>query len=534
VSLLADLVMYARFAVGLREFLRNPITPEAARALIRERLARREENFLRVLQRGIFEYPASPYRPLFRLAGAGLEDVRQMVRRRGLEPTLRALREAGVYVTFEECKGRQPIVRDGREFPVSAHDFDNPWVQTAYDVESGGSTGAGTRVHQDLGLLAVQASHDAVSHTVHGVLDGPIGVWRGVLPDGSGINEVLAMCRCGRPPLRWFTPGTYRGLDARLGKFRLAHHLTVLLGRAYGVPIPRAEHLAVEQAGDIARWAAQMVREHGKCLLNMVASRALRVSIAAQREGIDLTGVTFVIAGEPVTDAKVRGIRASGASYFTTCGFSEAGRLGRGCRHPVSSNDLHLMTDMCALITYPHPLPDGMTVPAFNVTTLLPPSPKILLNAESDDFGILEERVCGCPLEELGFRTHVREIRSFRKLTSEGVTMLGSEILHILEEVLPRRFGGSALDYQLIEDEDEQGYSRVSLAISPEVPIADEAEVIPAVLAAMKQESLGAGAAGEQWSQSGNLRIVRMKPVLTARGKLLPLYVARRHPGRMG
>ena len=521
--------MYARFGSGLRRFLRHPITVDEAVAEIRTRMAKREQNFLSLLRRGVFEYPRSPYLPLFRSAGCELGDVSGMVHRRGLEKTLLALRDAGVYVSFEECKGRVPIVRKGLEVPVAAHDFDNPWLEAHYVSESGGTTGAGTRVHHDLDYLAVRATHDAVAYHAHGVLDAPVGVWRGVLPDGSGMNTTLSLCRCGNPPLRWFTPGTYRGLKPSLLKYQVANRLTVLAGRLSGSPVPRPEHVPVEQAGRIARWAAEMVRERGKCVLAMVASRALRVAVAARGEGIDLKGVTFVISGEPVTPGKVDGIRASGATYFTTYGFSEAGRIARGCCSPVSSNDLHLLTDMCAVISYRRDLPGGVTVPAFNVTTLLPCLPKILLNAESDDYGILEERSCGCPLEELGYTTHVREIRSFRKLTGEGVTMLGSDLLHILEDVLPQRFGGSALDYQLIEEEDEQGFTHVTLAISPGIPIPDESAVIAVILAAMGKQSVAGGGASERWSQSGNLRVKRIRPMLTARGKLLPLYLPKRH-----
>jgi hypothetical protein len=425
-GLFGDLKMYGRFGAGLRKYLQQPITLADARAAVEQRMASRADNFLRLLERGIFGYPRSPYLPLFKLAQCELGDVREMVRQRGVEMTLLALREAGVYVLFEECKGRQPMVRGGKEIPVTSHDFDNPWLQRYYYSETGGSTGAGTRVQHDLDYLAVRASHDAIAYHAHGVLDAPVGVWRGVLPDASGIDTTLALCHCGRPPKRWFTPGTYRDLDARLLKFRLASFFVVFLGRTFGTPIPWPEHLPVEQAAVIARWAAQMVREHGRCALAMVASRALRVSVAAREEGIDLRGVTFVVAGEPVTPAKVDAIRAAGATHFTTYGLSEAGRLGRGCSNPVSVNDNHLMTDMCAVIPYPHELPDGSTVQAFNVTSLLPSTPKILLNAESDDYGILEERACGCPLEKLGFTTHVREIRSYSKLTTEGVTMMGS------------------------------------------------------------------------------------------------------------
>jgi hypothetical protein len=527
-SFFNDLKMYGRFGFGLRRFLRNPITVDDARSQIRQRLATREETFLRVMRRGVFEHPRSPYRPLFKLAQCELGDIHRLVTGRGLEPTLLALREAGVYVTFEECKGRVPIVRGGKEFPVTAHDFDNPWVQAHYYSESGGSTGVGTRVHHDLDYLAVRAAHDAVAYQAYGILNAPSGIWRGVLPDGSGINTMLALCRCGRPPARWFTPGPPHKFEVSRLKFRIANHLTVSLGRAFGVPVPKPEHTPVEKAAVVARWAAQIVGEHGRCSLAMVASRALRVSVAAQEQGIDLTGVTFIIAGEPVTHAKVQGILACGASYFPTYGFSEAGRIGRGCCNPVSPNDHHLLTDMCAVIAYPRKLQDGSSVPAFNITCLLPSSPKILLNAESDDYGILERRSCGCPLEQLGYTTHVREIRSFRKLTSEGVTMLGADLLRLIEEVLPSQFGGTPLDYQLIEEEDEHGYSHVTLAISPTVHIADESKVIPAMLAAMKRGDHAGAVASSTWTESGNLRIKRMPPILTARGKLLPLALSKR------
>src|SRR5262245_37651793 len=237
-SLFNDLKMYARFGLGLRRYLRNPITIDDARAEIRQRLAQREENFLRVIRRGIFEHPRSPYLPLFKIAQCGFGDVQHMVATRGLEPTLLALREVGIYVTFEECKGRVPIVRGGKEFPVSDHDFDNPWLQAHYYSESGGSTGAGTRVPQDLDYLAVRAAHDAVAYHAHGILDAPSAVWRGVLPDGSGTNTVLGLCRCGRPPARWFTPGAQRWSELSLLKFHIANELTVALGRVSGVRIP--------------------------------------------------------------------------------------------------------------------------------------------------------------------------------------------------------------------------------------------------------------------------------------------------------
>ena len=108
-------------------------------------------------------------------------------------------------------------------------------------------------------------------------------------------------------------------------------------------------------------------------------------------------------------------------------------------------------------------------VQAFLLTTLLPTAKRILLNVEIDDYGTVEPSTCGCPLEAYGFDRVLRHIRSFSKLTAEGVTLVGSEMEHILESVLPARFGGTSLDYQLMEEEDGGGLTRVVLIVSPRV-----------------------------------------------------------------
>ena len=113
--------MYGRFAWGLRGFLRHPITLEEAKAIVQRRMAEREENFLRLVRKGIFGYPKSPYLPLLKLAQCEMGDIENMVEAEGLEKTLRALREAGVYVTFEEFKGREPIVRNGQGHSMWKH-----------------------------------------------------------------------------------------------------------------------------------------------------------------------------------------------------------------------------------------------------------------------------------------------------------------------------------------------------------------------------------------------------------------------------
>jgi hypothetical protein len=522
-----DLRMFVRFGLGLPAFLRHPITPDEARATIRHNLAHREQNFLRLVEKGIFGYPRSPYRPLFEAAGCTLGDVRQMVRNVGLDDTLERLRQAGVFVTFEEFKGRAPLVRNGRTFRVTARDFRNPYLAASFSAQSSGTTGAGTRVDIDLDHLAAQSAQLLVVEDAHGVARVPMAVWRSILPDGSGIANILRAVHFGNVPDRWFSPFGSRDLRPAL-RFRLATAGIVLLARLSGRPIPSPERVTMDQAEVVARWAVTARDARGACVVRAHVSMALRVSLAAQAKGWDLTGVTFMSGGEPPTPAKVAAITRGGASWLPVYISSDAGCIGAGCVHPVDGNDLHLFTDGLALIESPRLVP-GSDVPvrAFCFTSLLPSSPLLLLNVESDDCGLIERRKCGCPLEACGLTDHVREVRSFRKLTGEGVTLVGTDIERVLEDVLPARFGGSPLDYQLREEEDERGYTRLCLVISPAIAIESDAEVIDAVLSALKASNLAAGLAAAVWGQAGTLRIKRADPSWTARGKFMLLERSR-------
>jgi hypothetical protein len=530
-SPLADARMYARFAWGLPRFLRRRITLQEAEQTVRQRLKQREENFLRLLERGVYGYPRSPYLPLLRLAGCELGDLRHMLRTRAIEGTLHTLREAGVYVRFEEFKGREPIVRSGRVLEVRASDFDNPYLSPAYYTQSGGTSGAGTRVPTDLDHQAAMAPHLILADAAHGVLGAPMAIWRGILPDGSGIMHLLQGALMGNVPRKWFTPITSQELRPAL-KYQLATYSAVLLGRAAGVPLPWPEPLPLDRAAVVAHWVADTLRVEGSCLLRTAVSRAVRVSIAAREEGLDLRGASFWGGGEPPTPAKVREITACGARWIPNYPFAEAGRVGIGCARPLDGNDVHFFKDSLALIQHARQVPGmDLTVPAFHFTSLLPTAPKLLLNAESDDYGVVEARSCGCPLEAYGYTEHIREVRSFRKLTGEGVSLVGSEMVRILEEVLPARFGGSPLDYQLLEEEDERGLTRLTLLVSPTIPLPDDTKVVGTVLAELGRGGAAADVARAIWCQARTLRVRRQEPIWTARGKLMPLHLAERAAG---
>jgi len=524
-SLLGDLKMYSRFAVSLRRFLSRSVTPEEAREVVRQRLQDREGNFLRQAERSIFGHPGSPYLPLLALARIGLDDLREWVRSDGLENTLRRLREAGVYFSFEEFKGRRPVVRDGREIHLRPADFDNPFLSRDYEGTTSGSTGAGTRVVLDLDHLAAIACNVLLVHETHGTRGMPSAVWFGMPPDLSSLYAILLATRIGQTPRAWFSTPAGPGARPAL-KFRLVGRAFPVLARLYGAPIPDPVPLELEQAGVLADWAVERVKADGGCRITTHVSKVLRVCLAAAERGLDLTGTVFYCSGEPPTPAKVRGITATGARVVPTYFFMETGAVGYGCGNPADENDIHFFRDMLALIRHPGTAPRNEPVESFHFTTLLPTAPKILLNVESDDCGVVEERKCGCLLESCGFTEHLREIRSYRKLVGEGVTLIGAEMVGILEDVLPARFGGSALDYQLVEEEDERGFTRVTLVISPRVGVLDESEVVRTVLEALGRSGGSATIAADGWAQAGSLRVRRADPIWNPRGKFLSIVRA--------
>ena len=531
-EILEYLHTFGQLPFALRRFLKRRLTLEDAKHIIRDRMARREESFLRFVEACVYGHRRSPYLPLLKAAGFTLNDLRALAAREGVDGALRTLRDADVYVTFEEFKGRRPIERLGLTIPVTARDFDNPTAGRELRFQTGGSTGAASIVASNLDHIAARAPHRLVTLAAHGLSDAPTAIWRGILPE-RGLSLLFFGVLTGNPPRRWFSPFSHRASHSWL-KYVLATYYPLALMRLAGERIPRPEYVGDDQAIVVARWAADTVKAEGRCLIRTGVSRAVRLSLAAQAASLDLTGVTITGGGEPPTPAKVSEIRRSGARFIPNYGMTEAGQPGSGCVNPIDGSDVHLFKDTIALFTHPYHVADfGITVPAFNITTLLPTSPKVMLNVQTDDYGIVEERRCGCELESYGYTTHLREIRSYSKLTGEGVTLVGTEMLQILNERLPARFGGSPLDYQLMEDEDAHGLTRLYLIVSPRVEIGDERVVLEFMLQQLRDSSSAADAARVTWQHAGTIQVRRMEPVWTERGKLLPLHIPRRHGQRV-
>jgi hypothetical protein len=237
-SLVQESRTFARFARGLPAFLRQRITLEEAQRVVQRRVAERASNFLGMLDGGILQNPRSPYARMLKLSRCEPGDLRNMVAQDGVEATLRVLRAAGVYVTFEEFKGRAPIVRQGEEIQLGPHDFDNPDFRQYYQLSTGGSTGKGRRVLMDLEHMQARLPMQIVADSIHGFLGAPTAIWFEV-PPGNGLNSLLMRVPYDNVPERWFTPVS----DEVPFRFRLATTAIMQVARSAGAHLPRPERL---------------------------------------------------------------------------------------------------------------------------------------------------------------------------------------------------------------------------------------------------------------------------------------------------
>ncbi|MBD3240633.1 MAG: hypothetical protein GF331_08625, partial [Chitinivibrionales bacterium] len=172
---------YIRFIRGLHSFFNSRLEPEQAleeaRTLIAQRIARRGENFLNLVRKGIFEYQRSPYLRLLAASGITFRDIKKWTENDGIEATLTRLRNEEVYITVDEFKGKCPVRRGTEEFMCREGDFDNPFLSAAYEVRSGATRSAGTRIRIDFDYLVQRSLYDAFLLDTHACLTAPIANW---------------------------------------------------------------------------------------------------------------------------------------------------------------------------------------------------------------------------------------------------------------------------------------------------------------------------------------------------------------------
>ncbi len=509
-----------RLLGAIPRVLKPSIGPTRARDALARRLVERDRSFLSLVHREIYGRTASPYRALLRAVGCEMGDVERLVQARGLEGALAVLFRQGIYLTVDEFKGRRPLVRGRTTIDVRPSDLRNRGAARHIPLQSGGSRGTRTALWLDRGFVRERAGNVGLIFASRGNPDWESGLW--LVPGGAALVHMLEFEAFGTPHSRWFSqldPASAELSD----RYRWGERLVRAAAWAAGAPLPRLRYVPLDDPLPIARWMADALRKGRRANLWTYASSAVRLCQAAAAAGLSLEGAQFAVGGEPFTEARRATIHAVGAQAYPQYGIAECGEVAFGCLAPRALDEMHVLRDLHALIQAGE---DGRAVglpaDALLISSLRPTAPFALLNVSMGDRGALGERSCGCPMADLGWTTHVRSLRSDEKLTAAGMTFHDTDVIRVLEEALPARFGGGPTDYQLIEEEDRTGRPHLRLLVHPRVPRFDAAAIAETFLAGMASGPDGGSRMAGIWRGAGLLTVERRPPVPAALGKAPP------------
>ena len=514
-----------RLARALPAFFRDPITLARAREEIEKGVARRGENFLELARTRIYADPASPYLRLLKIAGCEFSDLRAGVLAHGLEPTLTRLAGEGVYLTADEFKGKKEVVRGRERFRVAPEHFQLRETAPGLLIQTGGTTGKPVGSTASLERLAYSARALAIFLDAHDFFAASHALQDSVLPGSGGTSCLLTYVNVGVVPERWFARTAPS--KNRLGAFY--HYATmgliVALGKLYGPGFPRPEFVPAEE---IVPWILQQ-RARGKtCCVMTATSNAVRIARLAAEMGVSLEGAKFLATGEPLTDVKREIIVRSGAGVTCRYAFTELGVVAFGCGNPRFADEVHVHQNLATSVSHPTPVGAGEAIHPLLFTTVHPSADRLLLNVANGDYGVLEKRDCGCALEKAGLDLHLHGIRSYEKFTGEGMNYFYAELFELIEKALPAEFGGGVGDYQLVEEEDKNGQTRLTLRVDPRVGAVDREKLLARLRAELGRGSWGNEYQARIWDGAGTLRILREAPFAGAREKILPLQLQKR------
>lgn len=505
--------------------MRRRFTLEEARSIQAAHLRERESRFVAFLDRVVFERPGSVLSRLFQHAGVAHEDLCALVERDGLEEALRLLFREGVYLTVDEFKGRKPVLRGSLRIEASTASFRNPLAAFHVAARSGGSRSASAPFLIDLAYVRACAVACAVYMDARGGWSWWNGIWE---TPGAGSRFRLLKLSCfGSGPTAWFTQvdPSLRNLDP---VFRWSERAMRWGTRVGGRGVPQPVVATPEEPLPVARWARQVLDVGETPHLLGPPSSFVRLASAALEAGIDLRGTRATLGGEPTTAARLRTIRSSGVVARARYGSIETGPVAYGCGETEEADHMHVVRDLHAVIQAgARGSSLGMPETAILLTTLHPAAPYSIVNFYMGDQADLIDAPCSCGLERLGWHPRLQNVRSFEKLTAGGVTFQDAEVVRLLEEVLPGRFGGRPTDYQLVEDEDSHGDPGLVIRVHPRVGPVSEPELLEAFLTGLGSGSAVNRLMEEHLRSAVDVRVERGAPHVTRASKILHLHVRR-------
>jgi hypothetical protein len=465
---------------------------------------------------------------LLKHAGCEFSDLESSVNRHGLEDTLAKLAGEGVYLTSDEFKGKTEVIRGGFSFRVSPKDFERREDSAGISTESSGSRNSPVETFSTLKALSLWAMGTGAFYEAHNLFSCAYAVYEPVI--AGRMHLILINGKLGVPVDRWFALNVaahgvledwYHYLNARV---------VAQMGSWFGSGIARPEYGSPGDLEPIMDWVLEQRRQGKKCGIITVVSNATRIARKALQAGISLEHVTLVTSGEPLTQSKRRVMEEAGARIALRYGPGGVYGAALGCGNPCFIDEMHVPQMMFTFVEHPRPLDYGSSlIHPLMQTTLHPTAPRFLLNVENGDYATIIFRNCGCPLEKVGFTQHIHTVRSFEKMTGEGMNYSGSDLFELLENSIPSEFGGGPGDYQLVEEEDERGETRLTLIVHPDVEKVDETKLLSRLHEGLAQGSRNHRFISKMWQDAGAFRIRRGIPYASARGKILPLHVRPKH-----
>jgi len=417
-------------------------------------------------------------------------------------------------------------VRGRLSFRIFPTDFERQDTSPGFATQSSGTMNRPVSSFVSLDLLAIRTFVTIIFFYAHDLFTYSHAMYDAILPGAGGVNNLLMYSRIGTPADRWFARKI--PVDTRLESmyFYLTTYLLVLMGKSFGSGFPKPEFLDISEVSRIVDWIVEMNRKGKACCITAAASNATRIARVAWEMGVSLKGTKFIAAGEPLTEGKQEIIERAGGTSISRYAYGGSLNIGFGCANPIHTDEIHVNQYMLALICHPRPrTEDGPPIYPLLCSTLHPAATRLLLNVESGDYATLHRRGCGCGLEKVGLNLHLHCIRSFEKFTSEGMNYFYGDLFELLEKTIPSEFGGGPGDYQLVEEEDEKGQTRLTLVVHPEVGQLDEDRLLSRLMEGLAQGSRVNRFMSKLWQDAGTFRIKREIPFASPRGKILPLHI---------
>jgi hypothetical protein len=516
----AEIRRYSRMALGMFELARTPGIADPAEAL-RRSVANREASFLDLVSRAVYANPENPYHKMLRLAQCEYPDLERAVRRNGLEPALEELLRAGVYLAHDELKGKVPIVRSGELISVSEGSYDNPLLTAQMETRTSGSRSKGLRTRHSISTQIYWEQYYGLLARELGIQQHSFVALLPILPSVAGLTVSLRGPHFDWNVERWYAVG---GNLRDSGHYRAVTRAMILIGKIAGARCRFPTYLPENDFSPVAEYLARRKAAGKKCCVGGFVSAAVRVAAAASERGLDISGTVFSVGGEALTTAKRATIEAAGGEVYPFYAIVELGPVGYACRRMKTGNCVHLFENLVAAISRRRLAPLSETeVNSLLFTTLTSFASRVLINAEMDDSGIIEKAHCDCLFSQVGYGRQIRDIASYGKLTGQGMTLAGTDVVRILEEDMPRRLGGGPGDYQLVEEEGGT-QTIVTLRVSPRVGRLNPDEVRACFLEELKRH-YGGTLAARTWRHAEGVRVILAEPLATSTGKVLSLHL---------